>query len=118
MKRLCFNLKTSISKDVTNKLQKKAVKSLMDVIMLAELKNRSMTGYDMIISVNRKFGIIISSGTVYSHLYALERDETVSTVQSNGKRTYALTEKGVEHLKLSFNLIKKTLNSIEQEITA
>ena len=42
--------------------------------MLAELRNGAMSGYDAISFIHNKFGVLVSSGTVYSHLYALERD--------------------------------------------
>lgn len=70
----------------------------------------------MIVSINKKFGILVSSGTVYSHLYGLERDEIICVVHNGRKRSYALTEKGTQHLEISFNSIKKTLNTLEQHI--
>ena len=74
-----------------------------------------MTGYDILLSIQEKFGILLSSGTVYSHLYALERDEAISAVQHKGKRDYSLTEKGNQHLQISMDSIKKTLGKLEQE---
>ena len=106
---------TLLKKEISN-LRKKTIKSFIDVIMLTELMKKPMTGYDMIVSIQEKFGILVSSGTVYSHLYALERSEIVSAIHSKGKRSYELTEKGAEHLELSFNSIKKTLSTLEQDI--
>ena len=105
----------SLLKKEINALRKRTIKSFMDVIMLTELLKKPMTGYDMIVSIQEKFGILVSSGTVYSHLYALERNETISGVQNRGKRKYKLTEKGKQHLEISMNSIKKTLGKLEQE---
>jgi DNA-binding PadR family transcriptional regulator len=62
---------------IVEKLRKQTIKSIMDIIMLAELKNGTMSGYDAIGYIHNKFGVLLSSGTIYSHLYALERDDLI-----------------------------------------
>lgn len=36
-----------------------------------------LSGYDVIMFVHKKFGILLSSGTVYSVLYSMERNGLV-----------------------------------------
>jgi DNA-binding PadR family transcriptional regulator len=67
---------------------------MMDLVMLAELRNGSMSGYDAIGHIHNKFGVLISSGTIYSHLYALERDGLIEGKTDVKKRVYVITEKG------------------------
>ena len=67
--------------------------------MLAELKNGSMSGYDAIAFIHTKFGVLLNSGTVYSHLYALERDNLVKGRWDVKKRVYELTKTGEQTLK-------------------
>lgn len=81
------------------KLRKQTVKAVMDIIMLAELKNGSMSGYDAIGHIHNKFGVLLSSGTIYSHLYALERDDLIRGTRGRNKRVYELTEKGEQTLE-------------------
>ena len=70
--------------------------------MLAELQNGPMSGYDAIAFVHNKFGILVSSGTVYSLLYSLEGDELIKGMWAK-KRVYELTEKGEKTIEVVLN---------------
>ena len=109
-------MKPNLQKEVVTNLKKKTMKSIIDIVMLAELKKGLKSGYDLITAINEKFGVFVSSGTVYSHLYALERNEIISGVNYQTKRSYKLTEKGSEHLELLFASIKKMLDTLEQDM--
>lgn len=89
----------------------------MDILMLAELRNGAMSGYDAIGFIHDKFGVLVSSGTVYSHLYALERDDLIEGAWDTKKRVYKITDKGMQALealsKTNMELLttlKNTLN--------
>lgn len=89
----------STKKGVVAKLRKQLVKSVMDLLVIAELRNGSMSGYDAINFIHQKFDVIVSSGTVYSHLYALERDGLIEGKWELNKRVYKLTESGEKTLE-------------------
>jgi len=72
----------------------------MDILVLTEIKNYPLSGYDVIGLVHRKFNVLVSSGTVYSLLYSLERDGLIKGVWNRRKRVYELTEKGERNIKL------------------
>jgi len=59
---------------VLKKIHERIIKNFMDIIILAELRNRSMGGYDVISFIHSKFHLLVSSGTVYSLMYSLERN--------------------------------------------
>jgi DNA-binding PadR family transcriptional regulator len=71
----------------------------LDVLILAELRNGSMSGYDVIAYIHNKYRLLVSSGTVYSLLYALERDGLITGSWNQRKRVYKLTDKGDETIK-------------------
>jgi len=71
----------------------------LDVLVLAELRNGPMSGYDVIAFIHNKFRLLVSSGTVYSLLYSLERDGLIMGSWNQRKRVYKLTEKGEETIK-------------------
>lgn len=103
--------------NTVEKLRKQTIKSIMDIIMLSELKNGSMSGYDAIGYIHNKFGVLLSSGTIYSHLYALERDGLIRGTMDRKKRIYELTEKGEQTLenvsdenREILNILKTVLN--------
>jgi len=77
-------------------MQGRIVKNFMDILIMTELRDSPMSGYDAISFIHKKFRLLVSSGTVYSLLYSLERDGLIEGKFSNRKRVYALTEKGEE----------------------
>jgi len=62
-----------------------------------------LSGYDIIAFIHNKFHLLVSSGTVYSLLYSLERDGLIKGVWSQRKRVYQLTEKGEDTIKTIMN---------------
>jgi len=71
----------------------------MDMLILAELQEKPLSGYDIIGLVHKRFNVLVSSGTVYSLLYSLERKGLVAADTEQRKRVYTLTEKGKNTLK-------------------
>jgi len=80
-------------------LRKRAIKNFMDVLILTQIKKRSLSGYDIIAHIHAKYGILLSSGTVYSLLYSLERQGLIRGVWSKRKRIYELTERGEQNIR-------------------
>lgn len=87
-----------MASELVEKLHKRAIQNFMDILILTEIKNRSLSGYDVIGLIYRKFGILMSSGTVYSLLYSLERDGWIKGTSKQRKRIYQLTEKGEQNI--------------------
>ena len=83
----------------TEKLHKRVIKSFMDVIIMSELKDGSMSGYDVISYIHKRFDILMSSGTVYNLLYSLERDGLIKSIQNQRKRVFMLTEQGEQKIE-------------------
>src|SRR4030042_5417439 len=79
---------------ILTKIYERMIKSFMDIIIMSEIRNAPLSGYDVISYINTKFSILVSSGTVYALLYSLERNGLVEGVWVEKKRTYKLTEKG------------------------
>ena len=87
-----------MSKIVEN-LRRRTIKTFMDILILAELQDKPLSGYDIISLIHRKFNVLVSSGTVYSLLYSLERKGLVTADMDHRKRVYTLTEKGKQTLE-------------------
>jgi DNA-binding PadR family transcriptional regulator len=85
------------------KLRRRVIKNFMDILILAELRKSSLSGYDIIGLIHKKFGILVSSGTVYSLLYSLERNGLIKGLWNQRKRVYTLTEKGEQNTKVIMN---------------
>jgi DNA-binding PadR family transcriptional regulator len=82
---------------VLKETERSMVTRFLDTIVLAELKNSGpLSGYDILDLVHKKFGFLISPGTIYALLYSMERKGLVKGSYAQTKRVYALTEKGAE----------------------
>ena len=79
--------------------------------MLAEMKKEgSLSGYDVICLIHKKFGVLMSSGTVYSLLYSLEREGLIKGVWNHRKRVYELSEKGEQNIEVITKANEETKN--------
>lgn len=71
------------------------IKSLLDVLMLKNIRDcEGLTGYNMMVEFSERFGMSLSSGTIYSTLHDLERNGLIKSQMEGRSRVYALTEKG------------------------
>jgi len=85
---------------VPRELYERLVKSFMEVIVLKELKSGNpLCGHDTRALIQKKFNILLSSGTIYSTLYSMERKGLIEGITDRKKRVYRLTEKGKETLE-------------------
>jgi DNA-binding PadR family transcriptional regulator len=88
-----------MSTKIVENLRRRTIKTFMDMLILAELQDKSLSGYDTISIIHKRFNILVSSGTVYSLLYSLERKGLVAADVDQRKRVYTLTEKGEQTLE-------------------
>ena len=79
---------------ILKKMHERMIKNFMGVIIMAELVKGPLSGYDVISYIHNKFNLLVSSGTVYSLMYSLERNGLVEGNWEERKRTYKLTDKG------------------------
>lgn len=104
------------SNNPVKEIEIRIVKTLLDLIILNEIKNKKgIGGYDVILLVNKEFGIPLSSGTIYSVLYSIERKGLVKGILIGRRTGYALTPKGEQALnkiQMSKNQLQKFINNI------
>ena len=92
---------------ILKKMHERIIKNFMDIIIMTELQNGSLSGYDVISYIHNKFNLLVSSGTVYSLLYSLERNGLVEGTWDERKRVYKLTEKGEKTIDTLLNTSDK-----------
>lgn len=85
---------------IVEELRKRVIKSFLDILILVELKKGYISGYDVLSRIHKKYGVLMSSGTVYSMLYSLERNGLIRGTWNQRKRVYTLTEKGKQDMQI------------------
>ena len=79
---------------ILEEINERIIKNFLDIVIMAELKRDSLSGYDFIAFINKRFNMLISAGTVYALLYSLERKQLIEGSGEERRRTYKLTAKG------------------------
>jgi len=80
-------------------MHRRIIRNFLDVLILTELRKGSLSGYDVITFVHEKFHLLVSSGTVYSMFYSLERNGLIVGAWMQRKRVYRLTDEGKRTIK-------------------
>ncbi len=101
-----------LESELLTDMNEKIVKNFLDTLILMKLNEGSMSAYDVITYIRRRFQIAISPGLVYSHLYCLERDGVVEGRSTQRKRIYELTRRGEEDVKAILDLKDKILGLV------
>ncbi len=97
-------MESEVLAEIVEKLQRRTIQNFMDILILTEIKKGSLSGYDAMALIHERFGILMSSGTVYSLLYSLERDGLIKGVNNHRKRVYELTENGKQNINVITNV--------------
>jgi len=98
--------------EILTKMNRRLATDFLDVLILLKLENVSLSGYDIISYVQKRFNMPVSSGMVYSCLYHLERDELIKGESSQKKKVYTLTGKGKEKVKTLLSMRNKILGLV------
>jgi DNA-binding PadR family transcriptional regulator len=98
-----------LESEILERMHKRLVQGFLDLVILLELEKHPMNGYDLFSFVQNKFHILLSSGMIYSYLYALEKDGLVKSEYNQKKKVYTLTDRGRETVRTLPNLKTKIL---------
>lgn len=86
------------------------VKAFLDLLVLAILNSRPRCGYEILATIHRGFGVLISPGTLYPLLHMLEERGLIEGRPQNRRKNYVLTRKGLETFTVSSRIFE-TLSS-------
>lgn len=100
--------------ETLSEMRERIVRCFLDIIILTNLLSlkKPMGGYDVMDFIHKEFNILLSSGTIYSFLYSLERDSLIKGADSGRKRVYMLTEKGKNKIRTLLEAKSRILDSI------
>jgi DNA-binding PadR family transcriptional regulator len=93
-------------------IETRVVKCFLDILILIEMKKQkenTLGGYDITAFINSRFGNILSPGTVYATLYAMERKGVIGGSSDGKKTVYALTLKGDQVVSMMMLTFQKDM---------
>jgi len=96
------------TRDFSKRLRRRIVRNFLDVLILAEMRKGPLSGYDVMTFVHDRFRFLLSSGTIYSILYSLERNGLISGALVQRKRVYRLTDTGRATIREVMNASDET----------
>jgi DNA-binding PadR family transcriptional regulator len=101
-----------LESEFPTEIEKRLVRSFLDMLILMKLRQNAMSGYDLVKFISKRFPLFISSGTIYSTLYRSERRGYTESTEGGRKRVYTLTEKGEERVKMFLKSKAKILSFV------
>ena len=99
----------------SKRIEERIIKKSLDLIVLRALEHESMSGYAIILFVDRRFGVRLSAGTVYSLLYSLERNGFIRAHVGKAAKSYILRKKG-EVTLLALKKMQNRLRALNGDI--
>lgn len=91
-----------LEKKILREMQYRMVRSFLDILILAQLREEPKSAYDVIAFIHKRFSILMSTGTVYSTLYSLQRNGLIKThwaKRERSARVYTLTDRGAKTIQ-------------------
>lgn len=96
--------------DIFTNIKRRMIKEFLDLIILSVISKYPCSGYDVLRHILSEYNILLSTGTIYSTLHALERDHLLKGWWCRRKRLYKLDIKGrkyIQKYEKSLQLIQK-----------
>ena len=94
------------------------VKAFLDLLILGILNGRSMYGYKIIGAVHKEFGVLLSPGSLYPLLHALEGRGIIESQFQGGRIIYSVTSNGKKIFQNTFTEYKATIRQMDNFINS
>jgi DNA-binding PadR family transcriptional regulator len=95
-----INGKKSTDENIKQAFIKKLICNFLDIIVIAHFQQETFSARDVMEFVFGRFGIFLSSRTVYSILHSLEREQLLTSHYVANKREFKATEEGLHRTEL------------------
>ena len=92
------------------------VKAFLDLLILGILNGKPMYGYKIIAAIHKEFGVLLSPGSLYPLLHALEEKRMVESQFQGGRIIYSVTSHGKKIFQNTFTEYKATIQQMDNFI--
>ena len=89
------------------------VKAFLDLLILGILNGKPMYGYKVIAAVHKEFGVLLSPGSLYPLLHALEKKGIVESQFQGGRIVYSVTSDGKRVFQSTVTEYKATIRQMD-----
>ncbi len=80
-------------------IRERVLKAFLDLVIIRLLAQHPMSGYEINKAITKQTGIMLNPSTIYSKLYALEKQGQAGYVMGRSGKIYSLTEQGQQTMK-------------------
>lgn len=94
-------------------VQERIVKAFLDIVVLAVLNDNLMYGYQIIAVIHKKFGVLLSPGSLYPLLHMLNENKLIESRFQGGKIVYVATFNGKKTFQKVFTEYKAVMQKME-----
>jgi DNA-binding PadR family transcriptional regulator len=94
------------------------VKAFLDLLILGILNGKPMYGYKIIAAIHKEFGVLLSPGSLYPLLHALEEKRMVESQFQGGRIIYSVTPNGKKIFQNTFAEYKATVQQMDNFINS
>ncbi len=105
-----------ITTSFQKKFQRKLTTQLLDLLILTLIYAKPRCGYELVSEIREVYGIIVSHGTMYPSLMALEKEELIKsqydTSSPRSKKVYELTRDGHAFIEYGLNSLSLIYRSM------
>jgi len=75
----------------------------LDIIVMTVLHDTPAYGYEIMATVHREFGVLLSPGTLYPLLHSLEDKGLIVSSQDGGRIVYSASSRGKQKFNETLN---------------
>ena len=120
VKSLAFSVKKKTvvadCRSLADRIVERHIKTSLDLIVLAMLNGEPMYGYKIIAAIHKKFGVLLSPGSLYPLLHLLEENKLIESRFQEGKIVYVATSDGKKRFQSAFVAYKTAMRKMENFI--
>jgi len=100
--------------EIKQNFVERIINCFLDVIILSQFYGCAFDAKDVVRSIQRTFGPTLGSHKVHSTIYSMQRKKLITSVLTDGKIIYRLTEKGKLTVEVTTeaNEIKKFMEKL------
>lgn len=90
----------------------KFVRSFLDIVVMKVLDSTPAYGYEIMATVHREFGVLLSPGTLYPLLHSMEDKGLIESSQDGGRIVYSVSSKGKQKFRNTLNAFGLTISKM------